>query len=395
MTSLSQFAVTATTLSNTQLRKYIEVLYEELFSRLEEPESGTSPAPVEEEVEDSNKSAVRTFRVSGYILFSNENRQAVKDANPDIQLFTEIGKKLGRMWGKLDKADKEKWNAKAAKQNGDVPTVCTVLPSAWSCTSSYDTVHHTLQGWQPAKTDKYELAHQLNILLGVVENTRGVACKTNIVRYIFQLLAANTWFMEEQENFRLTVRDKIRELECDPKKEAKDIAAEFAWMKQYPFPPVEERDVVKCAYCGKAGSWTIDDGGDLFCTKEHRSTFSANGDCAHTDITKEELDHELECTYCGKPGCWTIKGGSDYFCTEEHRSTFSANGDCAHTDVTKEELDRELDDYREEGEFVILPRRLIGADPLWGIPDIERIAAQVPLPDDSDDDIPELVSVVD
>ncbi|KKL63917.1 hypothetical protein LCGC14_2170340, partial [marine sediment metagenome] len=45
MTSLSQFAVTATTLSNTELREDIKVLYEELFSRLkEEPESGAPPA---------------------------------------------------------------------------------------------------------------------------------------------------------------------------------------------------------------------------------------------------------------------------------------------------------------------------------------------------------------
>jgi hypothetical protein len=55
-------------------------------------------------------------RISGYILFSNAHRQEVKDANPDIK-FTEVGKELGKMWGKLSDAQKAKWNGKAQKQN--------------------------------------------------------------------------------------------------------------------------------------------------------------------------------------------------------------------------------------------------------------------------------------
>ena len=55
-------------------------------------------------------------RISGYILFSGAHRQEVKDEDPDVK-FTEVGKALGKMWGKLSDKEKAKWNVKAAKQN--------------------------------------------------------------------------------------------------------------------------------------------------------------------------------------------------------------------------------------------------------------------------------------
>ena len=53
-------------------------------------------------------------KVSGYIVFSSENRQALKDEG---MAFGEIGKKLGQMWRELDDDDKVGWNEKAQARN--------------------------------------------------------------------------------------------------------------------------------------------------------------------------------------------------------------------------------------------------------------------------------------
>ena len=55
-------------------------------------------------------------RISGYILFSNDNRAGLKEENPDLK-FTEIGKELGQMWGELTDEEKAEWNQTAADAN--------------------------------------------------------------------------------------------------------------------------------------------------------------------------------------------------------------------------------------------------------------------------------------
>ena len=206
----------------------------------------------------------------------------------------------------LTDEEKDEWNQKARAQNksngfsvpvtkesSTRPTVCTAVPSDWSC-PPYDLVHKTLRGWQPATTDRQSVTTQIKILLEVVEHTRGTERKATVARYIFQLLTANTWFMDVHPKFRTAVQNKLVEFENDVTRGANDIAAEFAWMRQHPFPPTNKRDGIKCAYCGKNGWWTINDGGDSFCTEEHMITFSDNGDCATSDVTKGELDRELD-----------------------------------------------------------------------------------------------------
>ena len=44
-------------------------------------------------------------------MFSKENRQKVKDENPDIT-FGQIGKKLGEMWRALSDKEKEEYKAR-------------------------------------------------------------------------------------------------------------------------------------------------------------------------------------------------------------------------------------------------------------------------------------------
>ena len=57
-------------------------------------------------------------RISGYISFSNTNRQSVKDENPDFS-FTEVGKELGKRWRELSDAEKAVWVNKAEAHNVD------------------------------------------------------------------------------------------------------------------------------------------------------------------------------------------------------------------------------------------------------------------------------------
>ena len=55
-------------------------------------------------------------RITGYILFSTENRTDVKENDPDLQ-FADVGKELGKMWRALDDAEKEQWKTKAVNEN--------------------------------------------------------------------------------------------------------------------------------------------------------------------------------------------------------------------------------------------------------------------------------------
>jgi len=45
-------------------------------------------------------------KLSGFMLFSKEHRQKVKDENPDIT-FGGVGKKLGEMWRALTEEEKK------------------------------------------------------------------------------------------------------------------------------------------------------------------------------------------------------------------------------------------------------------------------------------------------
>ena len=61
----------------------------------------------------------KVSRTSGYLVFSNENREAAKKQVPAGSKITEVSKKLGEMWRGLSKSDQEAWNAKAKIQNDE------------------------------------------------------------------------------------------------------------------------------------------------------------------------------------------------------------------------------------------------------------------------------------
>nr|QBK88018.1 MAG: high mobility group box [Marseillevirus LCMAC202] len=100
-------------------------------------------------------------RISGYILFSNENREDVNESNPDLK-FTDVGKELGRMWRELTDDDKNDWNTKAAAQNeanglpapgakaaqkGKTTTKATTKATAKSASDMKITRHQASNSW--------------------------------------------------------------------------------------------------------------------------------------------------------------------------------------------------------------------------------------------------------
>jgi len=56
-------------------------------------------------------------KVSGFFLFSSTNRPLIKAKDPELT-FGEMGKKLGKLWGKLSDSEKATWNQKAKTQSG-------------------------------------------------------------------------------------------------------------------------------------------------------------------------------------------------------------------------------------------------------------------------------------
>ncbi|KAJ3288646.1 Non-histone chromosomal protein 6 [Borealophlyctis nickersoniae] len=49
--------------------------------------------------------------LSGFIIFSNENRQRIKEENPSAE-FRDMGRLLGAAWKELSDAEKEVYNKK-------------------------------------------------------------------------------------------------------------------------------------------------------------------------------------------------------------------------------------------------------------------------------------------
>jgi len=54
-------------------------------------------------------------RASGFLLFSTTNRPLVKAKDPELS-FGDMGRKLGKLWGKLSDSEKATWTEKAQKQ---------------------------------------------------------------------------------------------------------------------------------------------------------------------------------------------------------------------------------------------------------------------------------------
>ena len=98
------------------LSQRIEVLEKQL-AILNNHQESHKPKKIKKSKDDSDsEDKPKTKRTSGYILFSNANRDEVRDSltKDDVKpKNTDIMKELARRWKDLSDEDKEPWNAKA------------------------------------------------------------------------------------------------------------------------------------------------------------------------------------------------------------------------------------------------------------------------------------------
>jgi hypothetical protein len=102
------------------LSQRIEVLEKQLALLLnteQETDNSKKPKKTKKSKDDSDsEDKPKTKRTSGYILFSNANRDEVRDSltnDNEKPKNTDIVKELARKWKELSDEDKEQWNAKA------------------------------------------------------------------------------------------------------------------------------------------------------------------------------------------------------------------------------------------------------------------------------------------
>ncbi len=102
------------------LSQRIEVLEKQLALLLnteQETDNSKKPKKTKKSKDDSDsEDKPKTKRTSGYILFSNANRDEVRNSltkDDEKPKNTDIVRELARKWKELSDEDKEPWNAKA------------------------------------------------------------------------------------------------------------------------------------------------------------------------------------------------------------------------------------------------------------------------------------------
>ena len=105
-------------MSATSLEMRVEVLEKQIAQLLTDKTTDDKPKkkPKKEKKADSDDDKPKKKRISGYILYSNANRDEVKEAltvdgekpkNPDIM------RELAKNWKALTEEEQEVWKAKA------------------------------------------------------------------------------------------------------------------------------------------------------------------------------------------------------------------------------------------------------------------------------------------
>ena len=105
-------------MSATSLEMRVEVLEKQIAQLLSDKTTDDKPKkkPKKEKKADSDDDKPKKKRISGYILYSNANRDEVKEAltvdgekpkNPDIM------RELAKNWKALTEEEQEVWKAKA------------------------------------------------------------------------------------------------------------------------------------------------------------------------------------------------------------------------------------------------------------------------------------------
>jgi len=96
----------------------------------------TTSSSKKESKKDS-KSGKPKRALTSFMLFSNDKRQSVIDANPDIK-FNELGQKIGELWRNLSDSKKAVWKAKAEALKGGADADSEVVSDAGSASEAED-----------------------------------------------------------------------------------------------------------------------------------------------------------------------------------------------------------------------------------------------------------------
>ena len=104
---LSKLPAEASTKFNVDEAEFKEFLQEFLSAQLKTGKGGRSKG---------TKGTNGKGRLTGFILFSQENRASVKEENPN-NTFGEVGKELGSRWRALSKEEQDVFTSRANREN--------------------------------------------------------------------------------------------------------------------------------------------------------------------------------------------------------------------------------------------------------------------------------------
>ena len=98
-------------------------------------------------------------RVSGYMMWLNENRENIRDVHlKGVELtgrskVTEVAKKGGELWNGLSSEEKSEWNKKACEKSGSVPK--KEVKKKWSFDLTSDEGDNSVEGFSGPHVGKY------------------------------------------------------------------------------------------------------------------------------------------------------------------------------------------------------------------------------------------------
>jgi hypothetical protein len=111
-----------TTMTIEMLAQRVEALEKQMtaLTASQEPVKKEKKNKKEKKSESDGEEKPKSKRISGYILYSNANREEVKqiitdaaEKSGDKPKNTEVMKKLAEMWKSLTDEERGEWNAKA------------------------------------------------------------------------------------------------------------------------------------------------------------------------------------------------------------------------------------------------------------------------------------------
>lgn len=128
----------------------------------------------------------------------------------------------------------------------------TVIPWTVDALPTFEETKRVLERYQPEETDKRDIVNQTKVFLALIEKVREAPGHTineqvYVCRHMFRMLEANVWFLNAHKPFRNTVRGKLIEFMDHDKPQVTELAQEFAWMAEFPYP-----DKQQCVHCSKS-----------------------------------------------------------------------------------------------------------------------------------------------